>query len=644
MFESIGGRRVFVSGGAGVIGLELVPKLVNSGAQVMVGDLKPRPSNFEDNVIYVEGDLNDLVQAQFNEFAPEVFIHLAATFERSTETIGFWNENFRNNILLSHHLMDIARKCPSLQRVVFASSYLIYDQDLYQFGAPSNSAVKLNETHPISPRNLTGMAKLAHETELNYLSAFKEYGFTSVCARIFRGYGRNSRDVISRWVRSLIAGEPITVYRPEGLFDYTYAADSAEGLIRLAFAENAEGIVNLGTGHAHRVAEVVEILRGHFPSAVIEYAESDILFEASEADTSKLRALLDWTPEYDLPSAIGEIIAFEKKRSEIESKQSVSVSGNVLITSASGKVPLLRAMRNAANKVNTNIELVAGDIDSKVPTKHIADKFWQMPRSQAECVSEILAGCTSRKIRAILPTRDEELMFWAENRLSFAQNDIDVIISSPESVGLCLDKLSFANFGIDKGLPFIPCAINAEDLECDRFVVKERFGSGSQNIGINLDRTAANDFASRIENPIFQPFVEGPEISIDSWVDRDGVPAGVVLRRRDRIVNGESQSTTTFRNPDIEEEASRILELLCLYGPVVMQAIVIDDRKLAIIEVNPRFGGASTASINVGLDSLYWSLVPTFCTSNRKTCFKRANSEVQQVRIASDILIHDHSF
>jgi len=46
----------------------------------------------------------------------------------------------------------------------------------------------------------------------------------------FPRYGCNSRDVISRWVRALLAGEPISVFRPEGIFDYIYAADSAKAL------------------------------------------------------------------------------------------------------------------------------------------------------------------------------------------------------------------------------------------------------------------------------------------------------------------------------------------------------------------------------------------------------------------------------
>lgn len=634
-------KRVFVSGGAGVIGLELVPKLVAAGATVFVGDLKPRPESFADSVTYVQGDLNTFSQAQFNSFAPDVFIHLAATFERSTETVGFWGENFQHNVLLSHHLMTLGKYCPSLRRVVFASSYLIYQPDLYQFEAAQDTPVSLHEQHPIAPRNLTGMAKLAHELELQYLAGFDEYPFTSVCVRIFRGYGRSSRDVVSRWVRALIAGEPIVIYRPEGLFDYIYAADSAEGLLRLAQNDRATGVVNLGTGRSRRVSDIVDILRCHFRDATLRTEISDIPFEASQADTSKLRSLLNWVPEYDLEDAIREIVDFERAAVKAKHATACPNFGNVLITSAARKVPLVRAMMSAARRINSDVQVIAGDIDPDAPTQHVADEFWQMSRADPNQLADVLAGCSERGIRAVLPTRDAELMFWAKHREFFADKGISIIVAPPDAVARCLDKLAFAAFGRANSLPVIPAATSLDGLEGERFVVKERFGAGARGIGLDLEREAALTHAEYLDKPLFQPFVSGVEISIDAWVDENAEPAGLVLRRRDRVVAGESQITTTFKDETLEEQAHMVLRALDLYGPVVMQAIITDEEKLAVIEVNARFGGASTASLAVGLDSLYWSLIRAFDPVAGPVNFLRSRSEVRQVRLPQDVLMHD---
>lgn len=637
----LAGRRVFVSGGAGVIGTEMVPLLVAAGATVFVGDLKPRPAAFDRAVRYRRGDLCSLTQGEWDAFDPEIFIHLAATFERSVETEGFWGDNFHHNVTLSHHLMTLARGAASLRRVVFASSYLIYDQALYQFDAPRDPAVALTERDPIDPRNLTGMAKLSHEIELRYLAGFPSTRFTSVCARIFRGYGRNSRDVISRWVRALLAGESITVFRPEGRFDYIYARDTAEGLLRLAGAADRTGVVNLGTGHGRRVDEVVAALRVHFPGLVANTADSDIPFESSAAELTELRATLGWTPPTTLEAGIAEIVAFERARlgAATAGGSEAGEPPRVLVSSASRKVPLVRALMQAAGRLDADLEVVAGDVDPSALTRHVAPAFWEMPRTTDAELEALLAGCRARNIRQVLPTRDGELAFWARHRERFAAAGVDVVVSPPESVAICLDKLAFASWGRDAGLPVIPTALTPDALGGPGpFVVKERFGAGSRSLGLRLDRAAALAHAAGLDAPIFQPFVEGPEVSADAFLDASHRLVGLVLRRRDVVVHGESQVTTTFRDPGLEALLSRLLLATPLRGPIVVQVLLHPTDGPQIVECNTRFGGASTASAAVGLDALGWTLREAFDPTSTPV-FTRSPREIRQVRVAADLVL-----
>ncbi len=635
--------RVFVSGGAGVIGREMVARLVARGADVLVGDLQPRPDSFPAQVRYRRGDLNTMTRGELEAFAPEVFFHLAATFERSVETYEFWDENFWHNVRLSHHLMTLARELPSLRRVVFASSYLIYEPSLYQFAEARAAAVPLREDLPIQPRNLTGMAKLAHEIELRYLRGFHSDRFTSASARIYRGYGRGSRDVISRWVRDLLAGKTIKVYRPEGIFDYMYAADSAEGLIRLAATDSVTGVINLGTGRGERVQRVVDILGAHFPDMRAEQVQADIPFEASCADMSTYQQAVGWLPEYDLERAIAEIVAYEREASR-GAQTSTGELGHVLVSSASGKVPLVRAMGAAARRIQPQAKVIAGDISAGVLSRHVADAFWQMPRTTAGNADLLLSGCLERGVTAVLPTRDGELGFWAEQRDRFAAAGIKVLVSPAEGIRVCYDKLAFAAFGRDRGLPFIAAATSPDDLGSGPFVVKERFGAGGRQVGLNLEREAALAHAEGLQAPIFQPFVGGREISIDAWLDRAGCVKGLVLRGRDTVVRGESQVTTTFRDDRIETAAREILEAIGLAGPVVMQALIDAQGELHVIECNPRFGGASTTALEAGLDSFYWSLLEACGEDVGAYPFDRVAGEVRQVRVPHDIIFHGVGF
>lgn len=272
--------KCFVSGGAGVIGRELVSRLIAQGHSITVGDLQPRPKEFPDSVYYAHGDLNHLTY----DFECDVFYHLAATFERLAESENHWDENFRHNVGLSHHLLSIIKA----KRVVFASSYLVDPQ----------------------PRNLTGAAKLYTENELEFL--WRHRGLNSVSARIYRSYGCGSRDVISRWVRAALSGETIHVHNDQTQLDFIYAGDVAEALIRLG-ENDYTGVVPLGSGASRTIENVVSILSSHFPNLQVTRAVDQNAAERGyKCNLSVLRSILRWTPSTSLEEGIQKIIGYER--------------------------------------------------------------------------------------------------------------------------------------------------------------------------------------------------------------------------------------------------------------------------------------------------------------------------------------------
>ena len=155
--------------------------------------------------------------------------------------------------------------------------------------------------------------KLYGEAELRFADEVLHAGFRTVSARIFRGYGRGSRDVISRWVRAALRDERIEVYHPENRFDYVYSGDVADGLVRMALESEVTGAVNLATGVARSVGEVVgaiEAATGRRLNAIV--VETDEPYEASRADVTLLRASLGWTPPTSLEDGISRIVGFER--------------------------------------------------------------------------------------------------------------------------------------------------------------------------------------------------------------------------------------------------------------------------------------------------------------------------------------------
>lgn len=302
------GKKVLVTGSMGVIGKTLVRRLISKGAQILSVDILP--ANQSDNFKHIRADLSKTIPDQCAAFMPEAIFHLAATFERTVENQGYWKISFDNNILASHRLLDKMSSLDSLELFVFASSYLVYDPRLY---LEATEIYSLRETDPIAPRNLVGLAKYFTERELSFLEE-TEGRFRTISARIFRVYGRGSRDVISRWIRAGLRGERIEVWGKDNLFDYIYADDVAEGLIKLAESENAKGIVNLGSGRARSIGEVIDILRQEIGTLQISEVVSDIPRELSQADMSLFSKMTGWTPQTMLEDGIRQIIEYERRK------------------------------------------------------------------------------------------------------------------------------------------------------------------------------------------------------------------------------------------------------------------------------------------------------------------------------------------
>lgn len=284
---------------------------------------------------------------------------------------------------------------------------------------------------------------------------------------------------------------------------------------------------------------------------------------------------------------------------------------NVLVTSISKKIPLLRDVRKALSRIDENGKLFGADADKNCIGRYFCDSFWLMPVFDHLTLAELLDFCQTHKISAIIPTRDGELSGFAQWSKRLEEAGISIMVSAPDVIPSCLDKLNFYQTLKDVAdLNLCPTATDINQLSgvIAEIVVKERFGSASEKIAINVTRQRALDLAKNLEHPIFQPFIEGQEYSVDLYRTRQGCIPGVIVRSRDLIVAGESQISTTVGNDKIEQMCSRAADILNLRGHVVFQGIIDKNDDFQIIECNPRFGGASNLSIAAGLDSFFWFL------------------------------------
>jgi len=313
---------------------------------------------------------------------------------------------------------------------------------------------------------------------------------------------------------------------------------------------------------------------------------------------------------------------------------------NVLVTSVSRKVPLVREVRKALEKFSPGSQIIGADSNPDSLGRYFVDKFWEMPTLVDLCAEDIKNYCLEHRISAIIPTRDGELEFFARSKPFMEANGISVMMSEVDGVRICLDKLLF--FDVLKNqqkINAIYTTSEPDNIDCKRWVVKERFGSGSRGIKLNLTADDAQSAGSKLEDPVYQPFIEGREFSIDTYINKSGVTVGSVTRSRDRIVGGESQITTTIAMPGIEEMCQAAAAEMCLTSHLVFQAIVDSEGKIHVVECNCRFGGASSLSVAAGLDSFYWFFLECAGDDLSHINFIPRSHQLRQVRYPEDKIV-----
>lgn len=310
------------------------------------------------------------------------------------------------------------------------------------------------------------------------------------------------------------------------------------------------------------------------------------------------------------------------------------------MTSISKKVPLLQEVKKALKRVNSRGCLYGADTDDQVIGRYFVDFFWQMPPLSDLTIDQLITYCRDHHISSIIPTRDGELVYFADYRDQLEKNDISVMVSSSLAITTTLDKLTFYQYAFANHVPAIKTELCLDKIKVERFVVKERLGSGSNQLGINLEREEASVFSQKLKNPIFQPYYSGKEFSIDMYVNHSNEVVGTIVRSRDYIEHGEAQITTVVDHPQLTQASIHLAKQFDFYGHVVLQAIESQGGTFHFIECNARFGGASTLSVAAGLDSFYWFLQEV-CEGKYISAaqFSKSKKSLRLVRYPQDLII-----
>jgi nucleoside-diphosphate-sugar epimerase len=117
-------KKIFITGGSGLIGTNAVEHFVNNGYEVLNYDLRS-PQNTNYIKYWIQGDImkKDQYLETVTNFQPDFFLHLAARTDLlEKNNLG---GGYKANIGGVQNTIDVTEATPSIQRVLYASTRLV---------------------------------------------------------------------------------------------------------------------------------------------------------------------------------------------------------------------------------------------------------------------------------------------------------------------------------------------------------------------------------------------------------------------------------------------------------------------------------------------------------------------------------------
>ncbi|MBV9028043.1 MAG: ATP-grasp domain-containing protein [Candidatus Eremiobacteraeota bacterium] len=276
----------------------------------------------------------------------------------------------------------------------------------------------------------------------------------------------------------------------------------------------------------------------------------------------------------------------------------------VLITAA-GTVTaqsLIKALRDDG-RVNF---IAAGDMDALNATRAFSDAFVVLPAAtQPDFATACLEAARRLQIDLLVPLIVEsEFLPLDDARERFESIRCRVLLPPRTITERTGDKLNFARYLDDLGVPGPPTTAYSPGMSVKRFPVylKPRRGSGSVGTTRVDSLASLHEAAHGRSDLIVQEAVDGTEFTVDCFAAEPGRVVAAVPRERIAIKAGVSVKGRTYHHPRIETIVRDVVAASGLRGPANVQGMLREDGSFSIIEMNPRFSGTLALTTAAGIN------------------------------------------
>tara|TARA_B100001057_G_scaffold457028_1_gene504982 strand:- start:378 stop:1403 length:1026 start_codon:yes stop_codon:yes gene_type:complete len=314
-----------VTGAAGFIGSNLVDALLNLNQEVIgldnlslgsIKNLNKIIDNHDESFFkFFEGDVSNLEDCVEACTGVDFVLHQAAlgSIPRSISSPLNTNNSNVNGFL---NILETAKN-KKVKSFVYAGSSSTYGdhKDL------PKTEEKIGK--PLNPYSIT---KYVNELYADIYSM--HYGFESTGLRYFNVFGRRQREngdyaaVIPKWINNIINNKKIEIYG-DGITsrDFCYIDNVIQANILATFNKTKKGkceVYNIAVGHQTSLNSLFDLIKSSVeekdPSIMVEkpiykdFRAGDM--RHSQANISKAKKLLGYTPNYKVKEGIKETVSW----------------------------------------------------------------------------------------------------------------------------------------------------------------------------------------------------------------------------------------------------------------------------------------------------------------------------------------------
>ncbi|MEW6083526.1 MAG: SDR family NAD(P)-dependent oxidoreductase [Chloroflexota bacterium] len=304
------GKRVLVTGAGGFIASHLVERLVAEGARVRAfvrynsrndpGMLKLIPADVFSQVEIMQGDLRDNEAVRKAVNGIDTVFHLGALIAIPYSYVNP-REVIDVNVMGTLNVLMAARDLGT-RRVVHTSTSEVYGTAQY---------VPIDEKHPLQGQSPYSASKIGADRIAE--SFYRSFEVPVVTLRPFNTFGprQSARAVIPTIITQALTSDEVKLGSLEPSRDFTFVADTVEGFLRVASADNVLGEeVNLGNDNTIRIGDLAEkifSIIGKTPKLIadpqrVRPGKSEVM--KLWASNQKAKELMGWEPRISLDEGL----------------------------------------------------------------------------------------------------------------------------------------------------------------------------------------------------------------------------------------------------------------------------------------------------------------------------------------------------